>query len=79
MKSVNMHEAKSSLSSLVRAVEDGSESEVLICRSGRPVARLTRVGASPRRQLGVDRGRIVIADDFDAVNDEVAALFEGSE
>jgi antitoxin (DNA-binding transcriptional repressor) of toxin-antitoxin stability system len=78
MKTVNMHEAKSKLSGLVRSIEDGSESEVVICRSGQPVARIIAIGVGPRRQLGADRGRIAIAPDFDSVNDEIAALFEGS-
>jgi prevent-host-death family protein len=77
MKTVNMHDAKSNLSSLVREVREGSEREIIICLSGRPVARLVPVAEAPRRQLGVDRGRITIAPDFDAANPEITALFEG--
>lgn len=36
---VNMHEAKTSLSQLVQAVEERGET-VVVCRNGRPVARL---------------------------------------
>jgi prevent-host-death family protein len=78
MKTVNMHEAKSNLSSLVREVREGSEREIIICLSGQPVAKLVPVAEAPRRQLGVDRGRITIAPDFDAVNPEITALFEGA-
>ena len=77
MKSVNMHDAKTNLSGLVREVREGSEREIVICLAGRPVAKLVAVTEAPRRQLGVDRGRIIIAPDFDAVNPEVTALFEG--
>jgi prevent-host-death family protein len=77
MKSVNMHDAKSNLSSLVREVREGSEPEIIICLSGQPVAKLVPVAEAPRRQLGVDRGRITIGPDFDAVNPEITALFEG--
>ena len=77
MKTVNMHEAKSNLSSLVREVREGSEREIIICLSGQPVARLVPVAEAPRRQLGVDRGRITLAPDFDAVNPQITALFEG--
>jgi prevent-host-death family protein len=77
MKTVNMHDAKSNLSSLVRDVREGREPEILICLSGQPVARLVPVSAAPRRQLGVDRGRITLAPDFDAVNPQITALFEG--
>ncbi len=76
MKSVNMHDAKSNLSSLVREVREGSELEIIICLSGRPVAKLVPLSEAPRRQLGVDRGRITIAPDFDGVNPEITALFE---
>lgn len=72
-----MHDAKSNLSGLVRQVRDGSEREIIICLSGRPVAKLVPVAEAPRRQLGVDRGRITIAPDFDVVNPEITALFAG--
>ena len=39
MKTVNVHEAKTSLSKLLARVESGQES-VVICRNGRPVADL---------------------------------------
>jgi len=76
MKTVNMHDAKSNLSSLVREVREGAELEIIICLSGQPVAKLVPLADAPRRQLGVDRGRITIAPDFDSVNPEITALFE---
>jgi antitoxin (DNA-binding transcriptional repressor) of toxin-antitoxin stability system len=77
MKSVNMHDAKTNLSSLVRELREGSESAIVICLSGQPVAKLVPISEVPRRQLGVDRGRITIGRDFDSVNADVTALFEG--
>jgi len=60
-----MHEAKSQLSRLVALAERGEE--VVIQRSGRPVARLVTV--QPRRPVaeafGALRGEIELADDFD--------------
>jgi prevent-host-death family protein len=41
MTSVNMHEAKTSLSQLVEAVEKKGET-VIICRDGTPVAQLIK-------------------------------------
>jgi prevent-host-death family protein len=73
-----MHDAKSNLSSLVRALREGSEREIIICVSGQPAARLVPIAEAPRRQLGVDDGRITIAPDFDRVNPDIAAFFEGS-
>jgi prevent-host-death family protein len=62
---VNMHQAKSQLSRLVAKVQEGDE--VLIARAGKPVARLTRLeaGTKPRR-LGLAKGKVRIAKDFDA-------------
>jgi prevent-host-death family protein len=70
-----MHEAKSQLSRLVDLVEGGEE--VIIQRSGRPVARL--VAMQHRRPVaeafGVLRGQIELADDFDELPDELAEHF----
>ena len=67
--SVNMHEAKSSLSQLVKRAESGED--VVIARNGVPVARLTRINA-PKSKLpwGILRGKIEMADDFDAPLEE---------
>ena len=73
---VNIHEAKTHLSRLVERVEAGEE--VVIARAGRPVARLVPYRARTRsRTPGLWRGRVVIGQDFDAVNAEIADLFEG--
>jgi prevent-host-death family protein len=62
---VNVYEAKTTLSKLLARVENGGE--VIITRSGRPVARLVRLRPDARaRLLGVDAGRGWIAPDFDA-------------
>ncbi|MDE2483002.1 MAG: type II toxin-antitoxin system Phd/YefM family antitoxin [bacterium] len=76
MKIVKMHEAKTNLSALVREVSSGVEPEVVVCIGGRAAARIVPLGSPPRRSLGSDRGLITIAPDFDAVNPEIAALFE---
>lgn len=74
---VNMHEAKTHLSRLVQRVEAGEE--VTISRAGTPVARLVPLDDQPpRRQLGLLRGKIWIADDFDD-DEEIVAQFEGRE
>ena len=75
VKTVGMHEAKTQLSQLVRDLERGDE--VVITRSGTPVARL--VAPEPRRtmadSLGMYEGQMWIADDFDDDSDEMARLF----
>jgi prevent-host-death family protein len=53
VKTVNVHEAKTTLSALLSEVEHGEE--VTIARNGTPVAKLVRVTASHRRQPGLLR------------------------
>jgi prevent-host-death family protein len=76
-KQVNIHEAKTHLSRLVERVEAGEE--ITLARAGRPVARL--VPYRPRREprkLGIWKGRIWLADDWDSAetNAEIAAQFD---
>ena len=76
MSVVNIHEAKSSLSRLVEAVESGVETEIVIARNGRPAARLVPLSSNPaQNRIGVARGQFVVPDDIDETNDEIAALF----
>jgi antitoxin (DNA-binding transcriptional repressor) of toxin-antitoxin stability system len=75
MKMVNMHEAKSRLSGLVRELREGTEREIIICVAGSAAAKLVPITAPPR-QLGIDRGLITIAPDFEDLNAEISALFE---
>lgn len=78
MNPVNMLEAKTHLSRLVEAVESGAEKEVIIARNGKPAAKLVPVETPPgKRQLGLLNGRfpMMSQDEFDAGNEEIAALF----
>ena len=79
MKTVNVHQAKSQLSRLLRAVATGEE--IIIANRGVPVARLSPAATEkPKRKLGDMAGQIWIADDFDApLTGELLALFEGRE
>jgi prevent-host-death family protein len=77
---VNIHEAKTHFSKLVERVEAGEE--IVIARSGRPVAKLVPVKTnSPPRKLGRLEGKIWLAPDWDSdeVNEEIARLFYGGE
>jgi prevent-host-death family protein len=77
MKIVNMHEAKTTLSQLVEQAESGED--VVLARAGLPVARIVAIRANDRRQLGQWRGRVRMADDFDAPlpDDRLAAWIGG--
>jgi prevent-host-death family protein len=61
---VNVHEAKTRFSKLLKQVELGEE--ITIARAGKPVARLVPVTERPaRRKPGMFKGRIFISDNFD--------------
>ena len=80
MRTVNMLEAKSTLSRLVEAVESGSETEIVIARNGRPAARLMPLKAvSTSKRVGIAKGKCEAPDDIDAHNDLILALFHGAE
>lgn len=65
MRTVNLHHAKTHLSRLVDIAATGEE--IVIARAGKPVARLVALPAdAPARRPGLLKGRIEIADDFDA-------------
>jgi prevent-host-death family protein len=74
---VNIFEAKTNLSKLIGMVEQGQE--IVIARAGKPVARLTQLETEKATiRFGGLKGRIWIADDFDApLPPEVLAEFEG--
>lgn len=78
MQSVNMLQAKSSLSRLVEAIELGQEREIIIARNGRPAAKLVPIDTlSAGRRIGVAKGKFEVPDSIDANNEEVARLFMG--
>jgi len=79
VRTVNMLDAKTNLSRLVEAVESGDESEILIARNGKPVARLTAVKRDVSRRIGVAEGEFEVPDDIDRYNDEIQALFDGEQ
>jgi prevent-host-death family protein len=72
---VNVHAAKTHLSRLLEEVEAGEE--IVLARSGRPVARL--VPFKPAREPrvpGAWRGRVRLAPDFDTTPESLIAAFE---
>jgi prevent-host-death family protein len=70
---VNIHEAKTHLSRLIEDVASGNE--FLIAKGGRPMARLVPLGRDdmPRR-VGLLKGKLRIADDFERSFDALTPL-----
>lgn len=74
---INTHEAKTHLSQLLTRVEAGEE--IVIARAGKPVAKLVAVAESKKKlRLGGLRGKIWMAPDWDAPDEEIIDLFENS-
>jgi prevent-host-death family protein len=76
---VNIHEAKTNFSKLLLRVALGEE--VIIAKAGVPVAKLIPVINKPtERPLGLYRGQIWMADDFNApLPDDLLAAFYGED
>ena len=77
MLTVNVHEAKTHLSRLLVRVEGGEE--IVIARSGKPVARLVGYRSSrPVRRFGALEGRLTVDDSFfDPLPESELAAWEG--
>lgn len=76
MKTVNIHEAKTHLSRLLSEV--GSGEEIIIAKSGKPIARLVPVEKKPAKRLpGSAKGKISLSADFlKPLPDDLLETFE---
>lgn len=80
-QTVNIHEAKTHLSRLLDKVSQGDS--VIIARSGKPIARLTRVD-SPQpgssKRIGFLKGQIEVPEDFDHLGEQaILDAFQGED
>ena len=77
MTITNIHEAKTHLSRLIDRVQRGEE--IIIGKAGKPVAKLVpfREDLKPRKPGGTWKGKVWMADDFDELPEELAAVFRG--
>ena len=78
MRTVNVHEAKTHLSRLVKAAAEGEP--FIIARAGKPIVKVTAVDAPDAgsgRRLGFLAGRIRVPDDFDRMGvGAIRSMFE---
>lgn len=76
MIKANIHEAKTNLSRLIERAAAGEE--VIISKAGNPVARLVPYAEAKKpRRIGILKGKIKIAPDFDELPPSLAAAFRG--
>lgn len=79
MRQVNIHEAKTHLSQLLEEAARGEQ--IVIARAGKPVALLVAINddTTPRPR-GLLKGKVWIADDFDApLPEEILQSFGSAE
>lgn len=78
MQTVNIHEAKTHLSSLIEKVVKGEP--FIIAKAGKPLVQVIRleVPEKKKRRFGFLAGKISVPDDFDTMGqEEIERLFYG--
>jgi prevent-host-death family protein len=76
MRVTNIHQAKTHLSQLVELAFRGEE--VIICKSGKPIARLVGYQKDMQpRTPGYWKGKVHLSEDFDQLPEDIAAAFRG--
>ncbi len=78
MMQVNILEAKTEFSRLIRLLETKKEDFIIVARNGRPMVKITLINEAPvSNRIGIAKGKFTVKGDFDADNDEIAELMTG--
>ena len=77
MRTVNLSEARTHLSRLVRAAAEGEP--FIIARAGKPLVKVVALDApEPRSRIGFMAGEISVPDDFKTMGaNEIRTVFSG--
>ena len=78
MLQMNIHDAKTHLSSLVERAADGEP--FIIAKSGKPMVKVIPYTSAPGgdKRIGFLEGQIKVPEDFDSLcTQEVSSMFEG--
>jgi antitoxin (DNA-binding transcriptional repressor) of toxin-antitoxin stability system len=74
MKTVNIHEAKSQLSRLLKAVDAGER--FVIAKAGKPMYEVSLLKKPKARRTGFLQGQFKVPDDFDTMlQSEIEEMF----
>ena len=75
MQVVNIHNAKTHLSELIKLAANGEE--VIICKSGKPTVKLIKYNTTTqKRQPGYWKGKVTIKEGFDKLPDDFMNFFK---
>ena len=78
MKQVNILEAKTLFSKLIRMLETKKEDYITVARNGKPVVIMRLINETPvSNRIGIAKGKFTIHGDFDADNEEIADILSG--
>ncbi len=80
MKTVNLFHVKTHLSKLVDQIVSVEESEFVISRNGKPVARMTPIiqKKDVSCRIGIAEGEFTVPENIDSANDEITRLYYGN-
>ena len=75
---VNVLEAKTDFSKLIRLLESQREERIVVARAGKPVVQITLYKKPPvSKRIGIAKNKFKSPVDFDRDNTEIAALLTG--
>lgn len=78
MLQVNILEAKTDFSKLIRLLETKKEEYITVARNGKPVVKITLINETPvSNRIGIAKGKFNVKGDFDADNDAIAEMMTG--
>ena len=78
MIQVNILEAKTDFSKLIRLLETQKEDYITVARNGKPVAKITLINETPvSRRIGARKGQFTIKGDFDDDDRAIAEMLSG--
>ena len=78
MMQVNILEAKTDLSRLVRLIETGKEERIVIARYGKPVVEMKVYhDEQTSNRIGAAKGKLRSPDDLDKYDKEIEEMFGG--
>lgn len=76
MTQINIAQAKTGLSKLIKKLEAKKDDAIYISKNGLAVAKITLVRKSERKRIGAARGEFSVPDNFDAWDEEISGMFE---
>lgn len=78
MIQVNILEAKTDFSKIIRLLETKREGYITVARNGKPVVKITLINETPvSKRIGVGKGKSSVKGDFYADNSKIADMLTG--